>query len=671
MPFRSIIVFILFATLLLHSGFSHTIEINTVHFPQMGQNEHEVMKLTENWQFYYGKHLSALEMESLRTEDKYFIPAPSNWMNVKRQGKITPAIGIATYYLKIVIDTTYTHLSSNYAFRVGDITSAYTMYVNDLRIMNTGNASPTENGFQPGYYPHVGFIHTIDDTLRVIIHVSNFFYPHFSGISRPILFGQEKEVSRLQIQSTVLSIFLLCIFGILFFFELVVFIANPKERSHLMVSILALIILNKMLLDNEMTIFHFFPDLNYYLGYRFWLLTLMCIPILYSLIKGSFPHEMHRLASIVVYIIYGILGISILILPLPFLLEYLMWVIYFAITNILYIFYVLIRALINGRKYALPHFLSFSVAMACILYDLFMITDPNKVNFISQIGIGLYLVTQTSIILLRFIQSHKLSLKLTAELEEANQGLEAMVEKRTKELQQTNSKLEKINNQKNFILATTTHDLKNSFNILNNCSDILFDDVALTKEQRLYAGLIQEASHNGYRVLQNILSWARMQITNYSGTNVIRDLRSLAVMEIDTFKNQLKDKNLRVRVEVDNNLLFLCDKEQIYSICRNLLSNAIKFSQPGGEIVFSNSVMENMVEICIHDNGIGMSPKMIETLFDNTMDNKRQGTAGENGSGLGMIIVKELVESNNGSISCISEPGKGTDFILLFPRIIE
>jgi len=142
-------------------------------------------------------------------------------------------------------------------------------------------------------------------------------------------------------------------------------------------------------------------------------------------------------------------------------------------------------------------------------------------------------------------------------------------------------------------------------------------------------------------------------------------------MEVDTFKNQLKDKNVHVRVEVDNNLLFVCDDEQIYSICRNLLSNAIKFSQPGGEITFSNKLVEDTVEIRIHDQGVGMGPQMLATLFDNTIDNKRRGTSGESGSGLGLIIVKELVESNKGSISCISELGKGTDFILRFPRFNE
>ncbi|MCX6308628.1 MAG: sensor histidine kinase, partial [Bacteroidia bacterium] len=666
-----VILFLLFITLTSHCGFSQIVEKGSISFPEKGLKQHDVMKLAGPWQFYYGKHLSAKEMENLPTEDKYYLSSPSNWIKLKRHGESTPAIGIATYYLKIIIDSSSNHSPRDYAFRVGDITSAYSMFVNDLPVMSAGIASTTANNFKPGYYPHVGFTHNNYDTLNVILHVSNFFYPHFSGISRPILFGQEKDINRLQLQTTGLSIFLMCVFGILFFFEFMVFLGNPKDRSNLLVSLLAFLILVKMLLDNEMTIFHLFPNFNYYLGYRFWLFTLMTIPILFSLIKWFFQEETHRHATTVIYLTYGLLGISIFILPLPFLLEHLKIAIYFSIACIVYISYVLIRALINRRKYALTHFLSFSVAMGCILYDLIMITDPNKVNFISQFGIALYLLTLTSIILIRFLQAHKLSLKLTKELEETNQSLEAMVEERTKELQLTNSKLEKINNQKNFILATTTHDLKNSFNILNNCSDIMVEDVTLTQDQRAYAGLIQEASHNGYRVLQNILSWARMQITDYSETNVIQDLRGLAVMEIDTFKNQLKDKDLRTRVEVDNSLQFLCDKEQIYSICRNLLSNAIKFSQPGGEIVISNALVDDRVEIRFHDNGIGMEPKMVETLFDNTMDNKRPGTAGEIGSGLGMIIVKELVESNNGSISCISEPGKGTDFMVRFPRIIE
>ena len=670
MFFRQVIFFVLFITLSIHCGFSQIVEKGTVHFPEKGLKEHDVMKLAGPWHFYYGKHLSASEMENLRPEDTYYLPAPSNWMNLKSHGANTPAIGIATYYLKIVVDTSYANSLRDYAFLVGNITSAYTMYVNDLFVMSTGNASPTEKDFKPSYYPHIGFIHTNDDTLKVIIHVSNFFYPHFSGISRPIFFGQEKEVSRLHFQSTVLSIFLLCIFGILFFFELMVYIANPKERSHLMVSLLALIILMKMLVENKMTIFHFLPD-NYYLSYRFLLLTLMCIPIVYSLIRLSFPNEMNRLVSRSVHIIYGFLGVAILILPLPFLLDYLMFIIYFSITSFIYLLYVMIRALLNRREYALAHLLSFSLGTTCIWYDMLTITDPNKLNYISQIGISIYLMTQTSIILLRFIQAHKLTLKLTVELEETNQSLEGTVEKRTQELQLTNSKLQQINNQKNFMLATTTHDLKNSFNILVNCSEILFDDKTLTEDQQLYAGMIRDASNDGYRVLQNILSWARMQITDYSGTNVIRDLRGLAVMQVDTFKYPIKDKDLHVRIEVDNNLLFVCDEEQLYSICRNLLSNAIKFSQPGGEITFSNKLVENMVEIRMHDDGIGMGPQILETLFDNTIDNKRRGTSGESGSGIGLIIVKELVESNKGSISCISELGYGTDFILRFPRLSE
>jgi signal transduction histidine kinase len=669
MTIRHLIVILLFGTQLISHAFSQTVQNGVAYFPEKEHKNQDAIFLSGSWHFFYGKHLSASEMEHLKPDETYFLAAPSNWKNLIRRGEKTPAIGIATYFLKIIVDTNKIQSPRNYAFYIADITSAYTVYVNGLPVMNVGNASSVRNGFKPGYYPHVGFFQTNEDTLNVVIHVSNFFYPHFSGISRPIIFGQEKSVSREQLLITAASILLLCIFGAMFLFEFLVYIVYPKQKSHLWIGVLALIFIIKMLLDSEMTIFHFFPAFNYKLGYRFWLLCLNAIPVLYCLIRKHFPIEMNRWAILMVQIIFGVYSLAIITLPLTLTLEYLMPIFYFSMVSVVYLLWVVAHALINQRRYALIHLISFIFALACFLYDLFAFTEPNNIHFVSQLGICQFLMIQSLLTIFQFIGYHKMTLTLSKELEATNQGLEETVKKRTLELQLTNSKLEKINNQKNFMLATTTHDLKNSFNILINCSQIMYEDKALTQDQQLYASMIRDASNDGYRVLQNILSWARMQITDYSGTNVIHDLRGLAVMEVDTFKYPIKDKDLHVRVEVDNNLLFVCDEEQLYSICRNILSNAIKFSKTGGEITISNLLVENMVEIRFHDDGIGMESQMVETIFDNTIDNTRHGTSGESGSGLGLLIVKELVESNKGTISCSSTLGKETDFIIQFPSL--
>lgn len=671
MSFRHLLVLSIFSTFLSMPVFSHSVDKGLTHFPETNGTGDEVVKLTGNWQFYYGKHLTASEMERLDHDEKQYLTSPSNWGKLQRQGVNTPIFGIATYYMKIVVDTSLMRRSRDYAIRVGDVSTAYRLFVNDIQVMQTGRATQTEKGFKPGYYPHVGVVHTKDDTLRVIIHVSNFFYPHFSGISRPILFGQEKTIEREQLLLAAFSIFLICIFGILFLFELIVYLYYPREKSHLLVSLLSLIFLIKMLLDKDMTVFHLFPNFSFELGYRLWLLCLLAIPLMFTLIKQWFPAEINRWATLVVHTLYGLIGLAIIALPLPFVLQHFLPVIYFSILCVAYLFTVVVRAIMNMRSYSMIHFISFSIAVACVLYDLITITDPNKVSFISQMGISLYLITLSSIILIRFIRAHKLSLKLTEELETANQNLEMMVQKRTQELQLTNTKLEQVNHQKNFLLASTTHDLKNSFNILINCSDILMEDETLTQDQKAYAKLIQEATNNGYRVLENILSWSKLQITEHNDTSIIRDCSVILNNEITAFHNQLEKKALKVQLQVEENLPFFCDEEQFYSIFRNLLSNAIKFSLPGNSITISSKLVDRQVEFRVQDHGIGMDPRTVKTLFDNTIDNKRRGTAGESGTGLGLIIVKELVEGNNGTIRCISEPGMGTEFIVRFPRPIE
>lgn len=671
MPTRYLILLLLASALYCLPTFSHESATNLVHFPEPTGKSSEVVRLSGPWQFYYGKHLTSGQMDLLPEKEHYFVSVPGNWGNLLRNGVKTPVFGIATYYLKIAVDTSRMGRPRIFAFRVGDLTSAYRLYVNGQAVTGTGVASDSPKGFKPGYYPHVGYIQTDEDTLRVVLQASNFFYPHFSGISRPILFGQEADVSRTHLLITALSVFLMCLLFLLFLFELLVYRFYPMDKSHLMVGVLAFIFLLKMFLDKDLTIFHLFPEFSFEFGYKLWLLCLTAIPIMFTLMKQWFPAEMHRRVVLMVHLIYGLIVLAIVFLPLPYVLQYLMPVIYLSIVCATYLFGVVTMAMIRKRPYSTVHFVSFSLAVACVIYDLLVITDPNKVNFISQIGVCFYLVAMACIILVRFIKAQKLTVQLSKELEIANENLEKTVQDRTRELQQTNTKLEQVNHQKNFLLASTTHDLKNSFNILINCSEVLLEDETLTKEQREYVILVHEATNNGFRVLENILSWSRMQIAEHVGANVIHDCKEILANEISAFHNQLEKKSVEIRLQLAENAAFICDEEQFYSILRNLISNAIKFSLPSQTVTISNQIVGDCVEFCVSDTGVGMPAKMLETLFDNSTENKRRGTAGEYGTGLGLIIVKELVDNNTGTIRCVSEPGKGTAFYIQFPRPLE
>jgi len=115
----------------------------------------------------------------------------------------------------------------------------------------------------------------------------------------------------------------------------------------------------------------------------------------------------------------------------------------------------------------------------------------------------------------------------------------------------------------------------------------------------------------------------------------------------------------------DDQVLFV-DQEMIKTVIRNLLSNAIKFTRAEGSVIITTSKKDNFFEISISDNGIGMKPNILENIFNIGHNTSSPGTNNEKGSGLGLILCKEFVEINNGSIEVESEINKGSRFTIKF-----
>jgi signal transduction histidine kinase len=651
------------------NGFSQSARKGIARFSVKSKQSDNILNISGEWQFYYGKHLSASEMKQLKQKDKHYVFIPSNWKGTLINGKKLPAFGAGTYYLQVIIDTARSTNSEPYEFHIGDITSAYTLWVNDRLIMKVGNATSDSTGFQPMYYPHTGVITTNRDTLDVVLHVSNFYYPNFSGISRDIFFGTEQAIDRLSSLKTASDAIILGIFIVLFLFQFLVYFSGSKDKSHLLIAALSFLFFMKMMLDGNVTVFHYFPHFNYYIGYRLWILTFLAVPVVFKIIQAAFPFEMNRYIENGVLLVYGTYGILTLILPLNALLTNLIYITYFTIACVAYLFYVMMIAVVHKRPSSVIHIVSFSVMLLLFMNDLITISNPGKVDFLSQIGVCLYITVQSLIVWFKFSDAHRLTVKLKQELETTNQNLETIVDERTTELRDSNTQLAKLNKQKDFLITTISHDLKNSFNVLINLSKILSEETESNTEQRNLADMLHEASQRGYRVLEDILDWAKVQITNYNEIKVIKNFSELAEEDSQFYQNSLKAKSLKIKFIIDDKLHFNCNESQLHTILRNLISNAIKFSKEGGEIVLGNREKDNFVQIYIHDDGIGIPEEMATTLFDTTINNKRKGTSGEMGTGLGLLIVKELTESNQGTITLGCPGEKGSEFIVSFPGI--
>lgn len=245
------------------------------------------------------------------------------------------------------------------------------------------------------------------------------------------------------------------------------------------------------------------------------------------------------------------------------------------------------------------------------------------------------------------------------ELEEFNQ----LLLKSQKKLKETNKTKDKFFN----IIA---HDLKGPFTSFITITDILSNDPnSLSEEKRFhFLKSLYESAITLESLLENLLQWARAQ----SGTLEMK-LRCVKLYDIVTQNLKLVEMNamdhqIQLINQIEEDILVNADPNLLHTVLRNLLSNAVKFSKPNSKVIISSKpINKKLLEIRITDEGIGISPKDIKKLFRIDMSTKTIGESTKKGTGFGLILVKEFVEKQGGSIHVSSKLGEGSTFSFTLP----
>lgn len=233
--------------------------------------------------------------------------------------------------------------------------------------------------------------------------------------------------------------------------------------------------------------------------------------------------------------------------------------------------------------------------------------------------------------------------------------------------------LKELNATKDKFFSIIAHDLRNPLQCLILYADSLRTDYDLLDDDKRkdYIHKFYDNSNLVAALLENLLEWAQSQQGIIDPHPKKIDLHALAAENIDLLKENAKKKNITVSFQIKPGTFAFADKNMIRTVIRNLLSNAVKFTNSGGKVEISTSILadDNSVDITISDNGVGINAEDIETIFRiDVKKKKNKGTANEKGTGLGLILCKEFVEKNNGSIRVTSEPGKGSRFTFTLPR---
>ncbi|MEI6681914.1 MAG: histidine kinase N-terminal 7TM domain-containing protein [Bacteroidota bacterium] len=238
------------------------------------------------------------------------------------------------------------------------------------------------------------------------------------------------------------------------------------------------------------------------------------------------------------------------------------------------------------------------------------------------------------------------------------------------QLRQLAAELTDLNRMKDRIYSVISHDLRNPFNSIMGFSEILavsYNEFTET-ERRRFAENIYIGSKSASNLLENLLQWSLMQLNQVDYKPEELQLSALVDETFSLMYLMVQEKKITLVNRVSPGQVVYADRHMMAAILRNLVSNAIKFTHAGGEIMVSSLVREGMVEVTVADNGIGMSREIIERLF--TLDNMQTmpGTGDEKGTGLGLLLVKDFIEKNNGTIYVTSEPGAGSRFAFTVPE---
>jgi len=254
-------------------------------------------------------------------------------------------------------------------------------------------------------------------------------------------------------------------------------------------------------------------------------------------------------------------------------------------------------------------------------------------------------------------------------LHRQREKLEQLVLERTNEIRRKNKLLKELNSTKDKLFSIISHDLRSPFNSILGFQELLADnyDEFSDAEKKDMIGDLQTSTKHVYSLVENLLNWARIQSNSIQHQPIVFNLRETVQENLEFYQKIAEAKGIYFEHQISNELIAIADVDLLKTTLRNLINNAIKFTQKGGSILIKASRIKNYIQISVIDSGKGMTPEQIENLFDLEKTRSTIGTNGEKGSGLGLVLCKELVEKNRGFITVESQLENGSTFSFTLP----
>jgi PAS domain S-box-containing protein len=236
---------------------------------------------------------------------------------------------------------------------------------------------------------------------------------------------------------------------------------------------------------------------------------------------------------------------------------------------------------------------------------------------------------------------------------------------------ETEEKLKELINTRNKLFSVISHDLRGPIGNILPVLDLLTEEgesIDRETQNALMSGL-KESAGNAYKLLENLLMWSRSQtgVIKIEKENI--DIGKLINENVRLAESQAASKEIKISATLGHNIFAYADMNSADLVIRNLISNSVKFTRPGGNIYVEAQKSDSYIIVSIRDTGIGMSPEILAGLFTINPLHHATGTANEPGSGLGLVLCREFIEKNGGTIKVESIEEKGSTFTFTLPAV--
>lgn len=299
------------------------------------------------------------------------------------------------------------------------------------------------------------------------------------------------------------------------------------------------------------------------------------------------------------------------------------------------------------RKIFIVNSFSFIIYLVLLLlFEYALITNPNFDPLkITSTSIYMQIISSFLMIALTFGFLSAVNIRL-------NKELEVQLKSKTK------------------FLTIIAHDLRGPVGNIMSFLNLLQNTTDLNEEKnKEYLKILKTLSQSTYHLLQNLLEWATKSknLNKFEGEKI--ELSQIVSGNIIFFESSADLKSIKLEFKEGEQTYILGNVNMIETIVRNLVSNAIKFTSKGGTITITSEKILQKVRLTVSDTGQGIKPETINSLFKFETNKSTRGTEGESGSGLGLVLCKELVSSNNGVMEIESHEGVGTKVIVEFSSV--